>query len=154
MPSLAFIGFTVASILAGASGAHAVQSPKAWPQDWGGFSDRVADRTGFVTVKLGVRGATAWVTGIQDDDTPCARRGLLRCAVHRSFTGIDRNGVRRAHVPMLLSVAVGSATSIAWRPERKDPQTAAEFAGTRALVSLGFTVAERIVTDWFSARPR
>lgn len=154
MPNLAFIGFTVGSILAGAAGAHAVQTPKAWSHDWTGYGERVADRAAFVTVSLATREGVGRLYGWRDDTERCARRGLVRCAVYRSFTGFDRNGVRRANVPLLTSVAVASATSIAWRPERNNPQTAIEFAGTRALATLGVVVAERIVVDWWAGRRR
>lgn len=154
MPNLAFIGFTVGSILAGAAGAHAVQTPKAWSHDWNGYGARVADRAAFVTVQLTVRGGVGRLYGWREDSAACTRERLLRCSVHRTFTGFDRRGVRRANVPLLVGVAVSSASSIAWRPERHNPQTAIEFAGTRALATLGVVVAERIVVDWLDSRRR
>ena len=125
---------------------------KAWSRNWDGFGQRIADRTGYVAVQ-----ATTFVLlerglGYRDDRATCPRDRLVRCAVARTFTAFDRNGVRRAHVPLLASVVVGSGVSLAWRPERAEPGKSWAFVGSRIGIGLAGQVAKRMVGDWLVTR--
>ena len=50
MPDLGAIAIAAGMIVAGASGAQLIDSPKAWPSTIEGFGQRVADRTGYFGV--------------------------------------------------------------------------------------------------------
>lgn len=152
MPDLGTIALTAGMIVAGASGAQFIHTPEAWPRDWDGFGQRIADRTGYVAVQ-----ATTYVLlerglGYRDDTATCPRARLLRCGIARTFTAFDRNGVRRAHVPLLASVIVGSGVSLAWRPERAEPAKSWAFVGSRIGLGLAGQVTKRIVADWWKTR--
>jgi hypothetical protein len=130
----AAIAATGGLILVGAAGAQALHTPEAWPRTVGGFGRRVADQTGFYVVQTGAHRALAAGLGWHADDAPCPRRGVLplaACAVARTFTAVDRRGVRRAPVPFLASVGTATAASVLWRPERRVPARARAFVGTR-----------------------
>ena len=51
MPDLGTIALTAGMIVAGASGAQLIHTPEAWPRNWDGFGQRIADRTGYVAVQ-------------------------------------------------------------------------------------------------------
>jgi hypothetical protein len=144
-------------ILLGAAGAQALHTPTAWPRTAGGFGRRVADQTGFYVVQTGAQRALGAALGWRADEAPCPGRALGRlvpCAVARTFTAVDRRGVRRANVPFLASVAAATAASVAWRPERRSAVKARAFAATRVGVVLGGFAAERLLVEWRRGRRR
>jgi hypothetical protein len=152
MPDLGTIALTAGMIVAGASGAQWIHTPEAWPRNWDGFGQRVADRAGYVVVQASSYVLFERGLGYRQDATTCPRERLLRCGFARTFTAFDRNGVRRAHVPLLASVIVGSGVSLAWRPERSEPAKSWAFVGSRIGIGLAGQVAKRIVGDWWVAR--
>ncbi len=144
-------------ILLGAAGAQVLHTPAAWPRTAGGFGRRVADQTGFYVVQTGAQRALGAALGWRADEAPCPGRALGRlvpCAVARTFTAVDRRGVRRANVPFLASVAAATAASVAWRPERRSAVKARAFAATRVGVVLGGFAAERLLVEWRRGRRR
>lgn len=154
MPDLGAIALTAGMIVAGASGAQLFRTPAAWPSTIEGFGQRVADRTGYYVVQASTLALLERGMGYRDDNTPCPRERLVRCGFARSFTAFDRNGVRRAHVPLLASVIVGSGVSLAWRPERVDAAKSWAFVGSRIGIGLAGQVGKRVVADWWVTRGR
>ncbi len=153
--ALANVGATGGLILLGAGGAQTLRTPTAWPRTAGGFGRRVADQTGFYVLQTGSQRALSAALGLRGDEAPCVRRGfgpLVGCAVARSVTAVDRRGVRRANVPFLASVGVGTAASVAWRPERQSAGKAWGFVATRVGVGLGGYAAERLLVEWRRGR--
>lgn len=154
MPDLGTIALTAGMIVAGASGAQLIHTPEAWPRNWDGFVQRLADRTGYVAVQATTYTLLERGLGYRDDSAACPRERLVRCAFARTFTAFDRNGVRRVHVPLLASVIVGSGVSLAWRPERAEPAKSWAFVGSRIGLGLAAQVAKRVVGDWWVSRGR
>lgn len=154
MPDLGAIALTAGMIVAGASGAQLIRTPVAWPSTIEGFGQRVADRTGYFVVQASTLVLLERGLEYRDDTSPCPRERLVRCGFVRTFTAFDRNGVRRAHVPLLTSVIVGSGVSLAWRPERAESGKSWAFVGSRIGIGLAGQVAKRIVEDWWVTRRR
>lgn len=152
MPDVAAIALTAGLIVAGATGAQLVGSPDAWPRTIGAFGQRVADQTGFYVVQTSTYRVITNGFGWTADTAPCPPHALVRCSVARTFTAFDRNGVRRANVPLLASIATATGVSVAWRPERKDADKTLAFVATRLGIALGGYVAERMLVDWWRAR--
>lgn len=152
MPDLASIALTAGLVVAGATGAQIVGSPEAWPRTIGAFGQRVADQTGFYVVQTSTYRVITNGFGWSADTTPCATSELVRCSFVRTFTAFDRNGVRRANVPLLTSIMAATGVSVAWRPERKDADKTLTFVATRLGLAFGGYVAERILVDWWRAR--
>ena len=152
MPDLGAIALTAGMIVAGASGAQLIDTPKAWPSTVEGFGQRVADRTGYFAVQATTYTLLERGMGYRDDTATCGRERLVRCAFTRTFTAFDRNGVRRAHLPLLTSVIVGSGVSLAWRPERAEAGASWAFVGSRIGLGLAGQVAKRMVADWWVTR--
>ena len=152
MPDLSTLALTAGLIVAGASGAQLVKSPEAWPRTVGAFGQRLADQTGFYIVQTGSYALLTRATGYRADTEACPRRERLGCAVVRTFTAYDRNGVRRLNTPLMTSIALGTGVSLAWRPERQDPDKALAFVGTRLGIVVGGYVAERVFVDWWKSR--
>jgi hypothetical protein len=144
-------------ILLGAAGAQALRTPEAWPRTAAGFGRRVADQTGFYVVQTGAQRALAAGVGWRADDTPCPRRAvvaLASCAVARTFTALDRSGIRRVHLPFVGSVGAATAASVLWRPERREPAEARAFVATRLGVVFAGYAAERLLLEWRRAHGR
>jgi hypothetical protein len=152
---LAGVAATGGLILLGAAGAQAIQSPEAWPRTVGAFGQRVADQTGFYVVQTGVQRAVAAGLGWRADDAPCPRRALwplAACAAVRTVTAVDRRGARRPAIPFLASVGAATATSLAWRPERREPVKARAFLATRLAIVLAGYAGERVLVEWRRGR--
>jgi hypothetical protein len=152
VPDFAAIALTAGLVVAGATGAQIVGSPEAWPRTIGAFGQRVADQTGFYVVQTSTYRVVTAGFGWQADTARCGTSELVRCSVVRTFTAFDRNGVRRANVPLLTSIVAATGVSVAWRPERKDPNKTLAFVATRLGIAFGGYVAERMLVDWWRAR--
>jgi hypothetical protein len=146
------VATTAALIVAGAAGTQLLGTPDAWPRTWGGFARRVGDQTGFYVAQTSVQHGLGRATGLATDTRPCARAGLIGCALRRTFTARDAAGRPRVHVPFIASVAAATGVSLAWRPERRDGGDAAAFLATRLAVVYGGYVAERVLVDWWASR--
>jgi hypothetical protein len=132
-------------------------TPKAWKRTWGGYGSRVGDQFGSLVVRESVRRlvdhAVPWV----DDRSPClshpvspAREVVVRtgCAIARTSTLRTTSGELRPNLPFLTGIAVGSATSLSWRPERHSAASSRAFVAQRLAISYGATVLVRLVKDW------
>lgn len=152
MPDIASIALTAGLVIAGATGAQIVGTPEAWPRTLGAFGQRVADQTGFYLVQTSTYRVVTNEFGWAADTTRCNTSELVRCSFVRTFTAFDRNGVRRANVPLLSSILAATGVSVAWRPERKDNEKALAFVATRLGLAFGGYVAERMLVDWWRGR--
>jgi hypothetical protein len=139
---------TGALILAGATGAQVILTPKAWPRTASGFGKRVADQTGFYLVQAGTQQLAGRAIGYRNDATTCSGERLVTCAVVRTFTARDSRNVRRLHLPFLASTLAATAASVAWRPERETRSQSLSFAATRVGVVFAGFIAERAFTEW------
>lgn len=142
------VAMTGALILAGASGAQLILTPKRWPRTAGGFGKRVADQTGFYLVQTGTKALVGRALGQRDDSTPCTGEVLLACAFVRTFSARDRHAARRLNLPFVASTLVATAASVSWRPERETRGEALSFAATRVGVVVAGFVAERAFVEW------
>lgn len=148
------VALTGSLILAGASGAQLIKTPKAWPRSWEGFGYRVADQTGFYVVQTTTYRTLKGALDYRPDAVLCPRESLLRCSVTATFTAFDRRGARRVNLPLIASIVVGTGASLTWRPERHDNAEAWAFVGTRLGIAFGGYVVERFVLDWWAQRGR
>jgi len=139
---------TGALILAGATGAQVILTPKGWPRTASGFGKRVADQTGFYLVQSGTKSLVSRALGYHDDATPCTGELLVSCAVSRTLTARDRHDARRLNLPFLASTLVATAASVSWRPERESRSESLSFAATRVGVVFAGFVAERVFLEW------
>ena len=153
-PTSTKVALTAGLIVAGATGAQLIKSPKGWDQDLPGFGYRVADQTGFYLVQTSTFRSLRTAMDYRPDAVLCPKARLLRCATAATFTAFDRRGRRRTNVPLLTSIAVGTGASLAWRPERRDNGEAWGFVGTRVGIVVAGYLAERIVLDWWAQRGR
>ncbi|MBC7840953.1 MAG: hypothetical protein H7099_01500 [Gemmatimonadaceae bacterium] len=142
------VALTGALILAGAAGAQALHTPKAWPRTFEGFGKRVADQTGFYLAQAGVSHVVSRATRYRPDDTSCSGQSLIPCAVARTFTARDSRNVRRANLPFLISTLAATAASVTWRPERETRSQALSFVATRVGVVFAGFIAERVLLEW------
>ena len=145
--------------------SQSLGTPNAWERTWGGYGSRVGDQFGFLVVRESVRQlvdhAVPWV----DDHSPCvahpvsrAREVVIRtgCAIARTSTLRTTSGEVRPNLPFLTGIAVGSVTSLSWRPERHSASSSRAFVAQRLAISYGATVLVRLVKDWradTTARP-
>jgi hypothetical protein len=83
----------------------------------------------------------------------CVRERLISCAYERTFTGFDRNGIRRRNLPLMAGIVVGASASALWRPEGRDDTETLVLIGTRIITSSAATWAGRVVHDWLATRP-
>ncbi len=146
------VAITSGLILAGAAGAQTIKTPKDWARTWVGFGYRVADQTGFYLVQTATVRSMRNLLDSRPDAALCPRDRLLRCATVATFTAFDRRGERRANIPLMTGIAVGTAASLAWRPERHDNGEAWAFVGTRLGIVIGGYIAERALLDWWAQR--
>lgn len=146
------VAITSGLILAGAAGAQTIKTPKDWARTWEGFGYRVADQTGFYLVQTATVRSMRNLLDSRPDAALCPRDRLLRCATVATFTAFDRRGERRANIPLMTGIAVGTAASLAWRPERHDNGEAWAFVGTRLGIVIGGYIAERALLDWWAQR--
>lgn len=149
------VAATAGLILLGAAGAQTIGTPEAWPRTVEGFGRRVADQTGFYLAQSGAQRAIAGRLGWSADARPCPRRALVPlvgCAVTRTYTAVDRRGVRRLHVPLVASVGAATALSVAWRPERRSAGKAGAFVATRLAVVFAGFAGERLLEEWWQGR--
>jgi hypothetical protein len=139
-------------ILAGATGAQLIRTPKDWSQTWDGFGYRVADQTGFYLVQTSTFHVLGRALGYRPDSAPCPQDALVGCAFTATFTAFDRAGRRRPNVPLMTSIVIGTGASLLWRPERRVNRESWAFVGTRLGITFGGYVAERLLVDWWSSR--
>ena len=142
------IGF----VLLGATWGQVTHSPELWPRSISGYGQRLADGTGMVLVSQTTGSLLASSLDYRADAVMCPRERIVRCAVTASFTAFNRRGERRPHIPKLAGLAVGTAASLAWRPERRNNGESWNFALTRVGMGLGVGLAERIIADWIGGR--
>lgn len=132
-------------------------TPNAWKRTWGGYGSRVGDQFGFLVVGQSVRRlvdhAVPWV----DDRSPCVASPLSRtrevvvragCAIERTSTLRTTSGAMRPNLPLLVGAAVGSLTSLSWRPERQSATAGRAYVAQRMGTTYGVAVLVRLVTDW------
>jgi hypothetical protein len=139
-------------ILAGATGAQLIRTPKDWSQTRDGFGYRVADQTGFYLVQTSTFHVLGRALGYRPDSAPCPQDALVGCAFTATFTAFDRAGRRRPNVPLMTSIVIGTGASLLWRPERRVNRESWAFVGTRLGITFGGYVAERLLVDWWSSR--
>lgn len=137
--------------------SQALGTPKAWKRTWAGYGSRVGDRFGFLVVEESVRRlvdhAVPWV----DDRSPCLPHPVSRvrevvvrtgCAITRVSTLRTASGALRPNLPFLTGTAVGTVTSLSWRPERQSAASGRAFVAQRLAISYGAAVMVRLVKDW------
>jgi hypothetical protein len=140
-------------VLATAGAMQTVKSPEVWPRTIGGYGTRAADVAGFTVVELATKTSLEAIYGWKPYSAVCVRERLISCAYERTFTGFDRNGIRRRNLPLMAGIVVGASASVLWRPERQDDTKALILIGTRILSSSAATLAGRVVHDWLATRP-
>lgn len=153
MPDIGAFAFGVGLVLATAGAMQTVQSPTVWPRTIGGYGTRAADVAGFTVVELATKKSLEAAYGWKPYTAVCVREGIILCAYERTFTGFDRNGIRRRNLPLIAGIVVGASTSVLWRPERRDDTEALVLIGTRIITSSAATWAGRVVHDWIATRP-
>lgn len=153
MPDLGAFAFGVGLVLATAGAMQTAKSPTEWPRTIRGYGTRTADVAGFTVVELATKKSLEAAYGWKPYTAVCVREGIVLCAYERTFTGFDRNGIRRRNLPLIAGIVVGASTSVLWRPERRDDTEALVLIGTRIITSSAATWAGRVVHDWIATRP-
>lgn len=153
MPDLGALAFSVGMILSTAGAMQTVKSPEEWPRTIRGYGTRAADVAGFTIVEAATQKSLEAIYGWKPYSAVCVRERLVSCAYERTFTGFDRNGIRRRNLPLMAGIVVGASASVLWRPERRDDTEALVLIGTRILTSSAATWAGRVVHDWIATRP-
>jgi len=153
MPDLGAFAFGVGMVLATAGAMQTVKSPTEWPRTIAGYGTRAADVAGFTVVEVATTKSLEAIYGWKPYSAVCVREGIVLCAYERTFTGFDRNGVRRRNLPLMAGIVVGASASVLWRPERRDDTEALVLVGTRIITSSAAVWAGRVVHDWIATRP-
>jgi hypothetical protein len=153
MPDLGALAFSVGMILSTAGAMQTVKSPTEWPRTIAGYGQRAADVAAFTVVEAAAQKSIEAIYGWKPYSAVCVREQIVTCAYERTFTGFDRNGIRRRNLPLMAGIVVGASASVLWRPERKDDTQALLLIGTRIITSSAATWAGRVVHDWMATRP-
>ncbi len=153
MPDLGAFAFSVGMILSTAGVMQAGKSPEDWPLTIRGYGTRAADVAGFTLVEVATKYSLEAAYGWKPYAAVCVRERLISCAYERTFTGFDRNGIRRRNLPLMAGIVVGASASVLWRPERRDDTETLVLIGTRIITSSAATWAGRVVHDWLATRP-
>lgn len=153
MPDLGALAFSVGMILSTAGAMQTVKSPEEWPRTIRGYGTRAADVAGFTAVEVVTKYSLEAAYGWKPYSAVCVREHLISCAYERTFTGFDRNGIRRRNLPLMAGIVVGASASALWRPERRDDTETLVLIGTRIITSSAATWAGRVVHDWLATRP-
>jgi hypothetical protein len=135
-------GIGVAAVVAQASNA-----PEQWPQTGAGLLQRLADQSGTVAIQALTYRAISQRLTWQPSHAPCPTGVLARpqCALARALIVRNSQGAPRPDLARITSLALGSAGSLLWRPERHSRETAALFVVTRVGSGLAFAALRHAV---------
>jgi hypothetical protein len=153
MPDIGAFAFSVGMVLATAGAMQTVQTPMEWPRTIRGYGTRVSDIAGFTVVEVATQKSLEAIYGWKPYSAVCVRERIVSCAYERTFTGFDRNGIRRRNLPLVAGIVVGASASVLWRPERQDNTKALMLIGTRIITSSAATWTGRVVHDWMATKP-
>ncbi len=136
--------------------AQVSHAPEQWPQTPAGLFQRLADRAGAVALQAlthhGISQRLAW----QPSQTSCPTGVLARaqCAIATTLIVRNTHGAPRPDLARIAGLAVGSAGSLLWRPERRSRDDAALFVLTRVGSGLAFAALRQAVARGRPPAPR
>jgi hypothetical protein len=136
--------------------AQISHAPEQWPQTPAGLFQRLADRSGAVALQTlahhGISQRLAW----QPSHTTCPTGVLARaqCAIAATLVVRTAHGAPRPDLARIAGLALGSAGSLLWRPERRSRDDAALFVLTRVGSGLAFAALRNAVARERPHAPR
>lgn len=127
--------------------AQAGHAPEQWPQTTVGLVQRLADQSGAVVIQALTEHTISQRLAWQPSRVSCPTGVLARaqCAVSRTLVVHNTRGAPRPDVARIAGLALGSAGSLLWRPERRSGGDAARFVLTRVGSGLAFTALRHAV---------
>lgn len=136
--------------------AQVSTAPEQWPQTGAGLLQRLADQSGAVAIQALTYHAISQRIAWQPSHAPCPAGVLARpqCALARALIVRNPQGAPRPDLARITSLALGSAGSLLWRPERRSPETAALFVLTRVGSGLAFAAVRHAVARGRTPAPR
>lgn len=134
-----------AGVVLAAAVAQVTNAPSAWSRTAGGAARRLADQSGFVALRSVSHSTLRRVVPWTASDTPCPAQVAMRawCAVSQTLVVQNRAGALRPDVARIGSLAIASAGSVLWRPERASRGSATAFVLTRVGSGLLFAALRR-----------
>ena len=134
-----------AGVVLAATVAQVSNAPDAWPRTATGFARRLADQSGFVTIRALAHQQLSRVVPWTASVEPCPTRIAARtwCAVTQTLVVHDRDGAPRPDVARVGGLAIASVVSLLWRPERASRGDASAFVVSRVASGLLVSAVRR-----------
>jgi hypothetical protein len=155
-PTVPSRGQIVAGIVIAAAVAQAADAPEPWPQTPEGLAFRLADQSGAMAIRTLSYHAISQRLAWRSNPASCPTGVLARaqCAMARTLIVRNTHGAPRPDLARIASLALGSAGSLLWRPERHSRDQAALFVLTRVGTGLAFTALRHAVARERIPAPR
>jgi hypothetical protein len=136
--------------------AQVSNAPEQWPQTGAGLLQRLADQSGAVAIQALTYHAISQRLAWQPSHSPCPPGVLARpqCALAKALIVRNPQGAPRPDLARITSLALGSAGSLLWRPERHSRDGAALFVLTRVGTGLAFAALRHAVARERPPAPR